>query len=134
MEHRIRANPILAVFLVCASLFILGVSALTGPSLNTITGALLLVIGVLQLTVPMLVVVDGEIQHRNLLGMTMRRTPFTLDTIDVSEATPRISGEPVRGFSTWALEKGAIERFRDDIRRRQAAKSASSTERGAVSS
>lgn len=129
MEHRIRTNPFLAVFLLCASLFILGVSALTGPSLNTITGALLLVLGILQLTVPTLVIVDGEIQHRNLFGMTLRRTPFTLDTIDVSEATPKISGEPVRGFSAWALEKGAIERFRADIRRRQAARSASSTER-----
>jgi hypothetical protein len=132
VEHRIRTNPILAVILLCASLFILGVSALTGPSLNTITGALLLVLGILQLTVPTIVIVDGEIQHRNLFGMTLRRTPFTLDTLDVREATPKISGEPVRGFSSWALERAAVERFRDDIRARQAA--ASSTERDAVRS
>ncbi|MCA9636954.1 MAG: SPW repeat protein [Myxococcales bacterium] len=122
MEHRIRTNPIFAIFLVAASAFILGVSALTGPSVNTITGVVLLVLGILQLSRPLIVVTEGEIQFRNLLGMTLRRVPYTLDNLDVSDELPKIDGQPVKGFSTWALDGKALAGFREEILSRQASR------------
>lgn len=120
MEHRIRFNIVFPIIGSCAAVFILAVSAGIGASLNTITGVLLLVISVLQFTVPVVIVTADELQMRNLFGMTLRRVPYTLDTIDVSQPAPRVEGKKVRGFSAWSLDGAALARFRDEIRQRQA--------------
>lgn len=125
MEHRIRFHVAFPIIGLCASVFILAVSTQIGASLNTITGVVLLLVSVLQFTVPVVVVTQDEFQMRNLFGMTLRRVPYTLDTIDVSERVPRVEGRRVRGFSGWALDGNAIELMRADIRSRQQGQAAS---------
>lgn len=119
MEHRIRFNIAFPIIGLCAAGFILAVSAMVGGSINTITGLILAAVSILQLTVPVVVVTADEFQMRNLLGMTLRRVPYTLETVDVSGSVPRVEGKKVRGFSGWALDGAAVTRLRNDLRDRQ---------------
>jgi len=119
MEHRIRYNIAFPLIGLCASLFILAVSAKIGASLNTITGVIVLVVSVLQLLVPVVVVTADEIHLRNLFGMTLRRVSYTLDILTFDGNRPLVGGARVRGFSSWALDGAAVKRFRDDVVRRK---------------
>jgi hypothetical protein len=119
VEHRIRFNIAFPIVGLCAAGFILVVSAMIGGSINTITGLILAVVSVLQLTVPVVVVTADEFQMRNLFGMTLRRVQYSPETVDVSQTVPRVEGKKVRGFSAWALDGAAVARLRDDIRHRQ---------------
>lgn len=76
-ELAIHYNRFLATFLFVCSLLILGASLLAGVSLNSITGLILLFVSVAYFVQPALVVTGSAVQHRNVLGMTMRTTPFT---------------------------------------------------------
>jgi uncharacterized membrane protein HdeD (DUF308 family) len=40
----------LGIFMICCGVFILGVSVLIGPSLNTLTGVIILIAGIINLT------------------------------------------------------------------------------------
>lgn len=72
----IHYNRFLATFLFICSLLILGASLLAGVSLNSITGLILLFVSVAYFVQPALVVTGSAVQHRNVLGMTLRTTTF----------------------------------------------------------
>lgn len=76
-ELAIHYNRFLATFLFVCSLVILGASLLAGVSLNSITGLILLFVSVAYFVQPALVVTGSAVQHRNVLGMTLRTTTFT---------------------------------------------------------
>lgn len=72
----IRFQPIMGVFMLVAAIFILGTTLLVGVSVNTITGLILFGVSLGYLTQPAIVVTEREFEHKNILGMTMRRQAF----------------------------------------------------------
>ncbi len=75
-ELAIHYNRALATLLFVSSLVMLGASLLAGLSMNSITGFILLFVSVAYFVQPALVVTASAVQHRNVLGMTMRTTTF----------------------------------------------------------
>lgn len=72
----IRYQPAIAGLMLVSSLFILGTTALVGVSLNTVTGVILLLVSIGYFTQPAIVVTSSGFEHRNILGMTMKRNDF----------------------------------------------------------
>lgn len=72
----IKHNQGMAIFMFVCSLFILATSFLVGVSLNTLTGAILLLVSIGYFTQPAIVATATGFEHRNLLGMTLRRTDY----------------------------------------------------------
>jgi hypothetical protein len=116
------------VGLLC-SLFILGVAFLVGkPFPQAITGGILLLVSLGYLSQPVFVVAPGEVQLRNLLGMTMKRHPFaSLADLELRDGRLHVNGQPVgagrfmvRG-SDWDALGRAIEDARASAHRAGAA-------------
>lgn len=81
---RIGYNKLWGVFFLIAGALDLVVYTSTRTTMHLVLGGLLLLIGALYLTRPFLVVGDGVIQVKNLLGITMRRFAFgTLGDLEV---------------------------------------------------
>ncbi len=118
----IRHRRGMAFFMLACSVFILGTSFLVGVSLNTLTGALLLVVSIAYLTQPAIVATESGLEHRNLLGMTLRRTDYrSLADLDVEPdgsfvITRGGTKEKVRGVLRFFLDAGDLKRLEDAIR------------------
>jgi len=115
---RVRYTPVAGVILLVLAILniVLGVLAHAGTS--TALGLLFVVIAVLQLTMPYFVLVDGELQLRNLFGMTVRRYPFDdVAQFEIVEGGKRIFlndgyGDRKRVRVTrWISQRGDWERF-----------------------
>ncbi|TNF32682.1 MAG: hypothetical protein EP329_09455 [Deltaproteobacteria bacterium] len=115
---RVRYTPVAGVILLVLAILniVLGVMAHAGTS--TALGLLFVVIAVLQLTMPYFVLVDGELQLRNLFGMTVKRYPFDdVAQFEIVEGGKRIfltdgDGERKRVRVTrWISQRGDWERF-----------------------
>ncbi len=118
----IRHNPGVAIFMLVCSLFILGTTLLVGVSLNTVTGVILLLVSIGYFANPALVVTDSGIEHRNILGMTLRRTDYdsladvTLDDDGTFYVTRNGTKEKVRGILRFFLSGADVKRFEDAVK------------------
>lgn len=74
---RITTNKIFVIaFLVLGALIaILGIAM--GENVTPILGALLIILGILQLVTPPLVITETEAQVKNPVGMTLKRFPLS---------------------------------------------------------
>jgi hypothetical protein len=121
----VRYNQAWGIVGLLCSVFILGVAFLTGDLFpQAITGGILLFVSFGFLTQTVFVVAPGEVQLRNLLGMTMKRHPFSsLADLELRDGRLRVDGKPVgagkfmlRG-SDWEALGRAIEDARADVGR-----------------
>lgn len=96
---QVKYKKIFPILMLICSIFILYVSLLTGFSLNTITGLILLLLGLLMLTRTVAVITQNEIQMMNLLGMTVKVYSYTPDQIVVANNCIYVDGKKV--ISGW---------------------------------
>lgn len=96
---QVKYKKIFPILMLICSIFILYVSLLTGFSLNTITGLILLLLGLLMLTRTVAVITQNEIQMMNLLGMTVKVYSYTPDQIVVANNRIYVDGKTV--ISGW---------------------------------
>lgn len=117
-EVRVGYTPVAGTLLLVLALLniVLGAMAHSGVSMGL--GALFIVMAILQLTMPYFVLTEGELQLRNLFGMTVRRYAFDdLSQFEIAEEGKRIfltspDGERKRVRVTrWISQRGAWERF-----------------------
>lgn len=97
-------NKVFAVVMLALSLFILAVAFSLGqPFPQAITGGISLLVSIGFLTQPVMVVVAGEVQMRNLFGMTTKRHEFTsLADLELRDGRVRVKDTPV-GSGRWLL-------------------------------
>lgn len=118
----IKHNQVMAIFMLVCALFILSTSFLVGVSLNTLTGVIILVVSIGYFTQPAVVVTESGLEHRNLLGMTLRRTDYdSLADLSVEPdgslwVTRGGTKEKVRGMIRFLLSGADMKRFEDAIR------------------
>ncbi|HIK05121.1 MAG TPA: hypothetical protein IGS40_10455 [Trichormus sp. M33_DOE_039] len=98
-DLQVKYKKIFPILMLICSIFILYVSLLTGFSLNTITGLILLLLGLLMLTRTVAVITQNEIQMMNLLGMTVKVYSYTPDQIVVANNCIYVDGKKV--ISGW---------------------------------
>ena|ERR1043166_6618205 len=96
MKERVTYNKAFGIFLIAGAVFILGVSFVIGFSLNTITGALLLLIGILYLNSAAVVYDHQELELKNLYGFTMKRYDFHLDKMEIRDGAIYANDSKVR--------------------------------------
>jgi hypothetical protein len=104
--------------LVCA-LFILVVGLMLGQVLQLGLGGFLLLISILQFTVPVVVIEAHEIQLRNLFGMTLRRVPYRPEEVTFEGLQPYVGGARVRGMTAWVLDAVPLEAFKRHVEQRR---------------
>lgn len=72
---KIRYKTGLPIGIIVCAVFILGTSALTGPSVNTLTGVIVLIAGIAYLIRPLAELSETELTVLALLGPLKRRYP-----------------------------------------------------------
>ncbi|MCG8572586.1 MAG: hypothetical protein MJB14_20835 [Spirochaetes bacterium] len=97
----IRNKKLLPIITIAGSCFILGTSFVIGVSINTLTGVILLILGILLLVNPAAVITKDEIQVRNVLGMTVKKHPYKPDEVSVTRAGISINNKKIVA-SWWA--------------------------------
>jgi hypothetical protein len=118
----IKHNQAMAIFMLVCALFILGTSFLIGVSLNTLTGVIILLVSIGYFLQPAIVVTESGLEHRNLLGMTLRRTDYdsladlSVEADGTITVTRNGTTEKVRGMIRFLLSGADLKRFEDAIR------------------
>lgn len=118
----IKHNQGMAAFMLLCSLFILATSFVVGVSLNTVTGVILLLVSIGYFTQPAIVATESGLEHRNLLGMTLRRTDYErfsdlgVDADGSFVVTRGGTTEKVRGMMRFFLSGADLKRLEEAIR------------------
>ena len=119
---RIKYKPWFGILGLAAGLFVLITGlALRGRGILLVNGGILLLVGLLQLVQPVVIIVEGEIQVRNLLGMTMKRFAFRPEDVTFEGLKIFVAGQRVRAIAPWALEREPLEVFKRAVEGQQAA-------------
>ena len=100
-------NKVFGAVMLALSLFILAVAFSIGkPFPQALTGGISLLVSIGFLTQPVMVVAAGEVQMRNLFGMTMKRYPFaSLSDVEIRDGRLRVNDKPI-GSGRWLLHGG----------------------------
>jgi hypothetical protein len=118
MKERVTYNKAFGIFLIAGSVFILGVSFVIGLSLNTLTGALLLVIGILYLNSAAVVYDKEEIELKNLYGVTMKRYNFHADKVELRDGAIYANDSKLRIGGAF-LNRSELDRLHEFIERKE---------------
>ena len=101
MKEKVTYNKVFGILLIAGALFILGVSFVIGFSFNTITGGLLLVMGILYLNNAAIEYDDQEILLKNLYGGTVRAYSFLSDKIELRGGAIYANDSKIRAGSVF---------------------------------
>ena len=93
------------IFLLLCSAVILWATLVVGFSASTITGIILLVVGVLMLIQPIIVFRPHAIEWRNLIGRAGRTVTYEPDTIEIKDNKVFIDGR--KQFGLWMVNVNA---------------------------
>ncbi|MBA3971380.1 MAG: hypothetical protein H0X46_04435 [Bacteroidetes bacterium] len=96
MKEKVTYNKVFGILLITGALFILGVSFIIGFSLNTLSGGLLLVMGILYLNNAAIEYDDQEILVKNLYGGTVRSYSFLSDKIELRDGAMYANDSKIR--------------------------------------
>jgi hypothetical protein len=113
----VRYNKLFgAVMLLCA-VFILGVAVFTRHLFpQAVTGSIILLVALGYLTQPAVVVAPGEIEVKNLLGMTLKRHELkSLAEVSLHDGRIWVGNEKI-GSPQWMLNRVDCERLEKEIR------------------
>lgn len=94
--NRVTFSKALGIVFLAASVFILGASLITGPSISTITGILILIISIMYLMNPAALYDDEKIEVKNLYGMTLKTYHFNKDEISVRDNKVFANGKKIK--------------------------------------
>lgn len=114
MIEKVKYNKTFGIFLIVTSTFIIGVSFLTGLSLNTITGGILLLMGILYLNAPAIEYTENELMLKNLYGRTLKTYSFNTDKITVKDGTMYANDRKIR-IGSMMLNKAELSKLHDFI-------------------
>ena len=114
MKENVTYNKVFGISLIAGSLFILAVSFIIGFSMNTVTGGLLLVMGILYLNGAAIKYDDNEILLKNLFGGTVRAYSFSSDKIEMRDGIMYSNDSKIR-VASFFLNKNELCRLHDHI-------------------
>ena len=99
MTKQVTYKKFFAIFITLCSIFILWSTTITGASINTVTGIILLPMGILYLTNSAIEYTDDELKIKNLYGMVMATHSFKTDKIEVRDRVIYANDKKIRlGF------------------------------------
>lgn len=83
----------------------------TGFSMNTVTGLILLPIGILGLTQSIVTITPNEIQWKNMFGRTMKTFPYQAEDMEVKENKVFVGDEKILGLWMYDQSQDTIKQY-----------------------
>lgn len=114
MKEKVTYSKGFGISLIIGSLFILSVSFIIGFSLNTLTGGLLLVVGIMYLNNPAIEYDKDELQIKNIYGGTVKKYSFRADKIEIKDGSIYSNDSKVRVAGIF-LNKTELNKLHDFI-------------------
>ncbi|MCI5058347.1 MAG: hypothetical protein MRY83_19705 [Flavobacteriales bacterium] len=114
MNKKVRHQKWYGTIMVLAAGFILSVSFIYGASLNTITGILLLILGINYLSRPALEYNENEIISKSALGIS-KTYQLSGSTLSVTGGRVYINNRKLP-LATFIIHKGDYKRFLDFLK------------------
>lgn len=100
--YKIRNNLFFSILQILIGGFILIVALLILDNpVQLFMGIFFIVFGIIRLTSPVVLITEAEIQLKNGFGMTMKRIPYTLDSINVKGNKVFVAGKRI--FTAFLL-------------------------------
>ncbi len=118
MTEKVTFHKAFGISLIIGALFILSVSFLIGFSLNTITGAILLVVGILYLNNPAVEYDKDELRIKNLYGGTVKKYSFHADKVEVKDGTLYSNESKIRVAGAF-LNKTELNQLHEFISKKE---------------
>lgn len=118
MTKKVTYKKFFGIFITTCSLFVLWSTTITGASINTITGLILLPMGILYLTNSAIEYDENELKIKNLYGMVMSRHNFKSDKIEVRDRVLYSNDKKIR-MGTSILHSGEYQELLDFIEGRR---------------
>jgi hypothetical protein len=109
--YEIKYNKAFPIIMIISSIFILGVSFLVGLSVNTITGIILLLIGILMYRNPIVVISQNEIAINNLWGMTLKTHTYSENEISFKDNNLYLNDKKIASSFVAAINQEEIMDF-----------------------
>ena len=114
MEGKVGYVKVYGIIMLACACFILAVSLFIGASLNTITGVLLLALGVLFLVNPVIVYDDNGFRTKNALGITMRQYSLTDGSVEARDEDIYSNGNKLR-LGKFVLSRSQWKAFYEHV-------------------
>ena len=114
MKEKVTYNKIFGILLLIGAVFIIGVSFLIGFSLNTVTGIILFVIGILYLNASALEYTEDELELKNLYGWTVKKYSFVNDKVIVRDGALYANESKIR-VASFVLNKTELYQLHNFI-------------------
>jgi len=111
MKEKVTYHKAFGISLIVGAVFILSVSFLIGLSLNTLTGGILLIVGILYLNNAALEYDKDELHIKNLYGSSVRKYSFNTDKIEIKDGAIYSNDSKVRIAATF-LNKTELNQLR----------------------
>jgi hypothetical protein len=118
MMEKVTYNKAFGIFLVVGALFIVGVSFVVGFSFNTLTGVLLLVMGILYLNNAALEYDKTELRMKNLYGGVVKRFSFQTDKIEMRDGAIYSNNNKIRVGGIF-LNRSELKKLQDFIEKKE---------------
>lgn len=114
MKEKVTYHKAFGISLIAGAVFILSVSLLIGISLNTLTGGILLIVGILYLNNAALEYDKDELHIKNLYGSSVRKYSFHADKIEMKDGAIYSNNSRVRIAATF-LNKTELNQLHEFI-------------------
>ena len=114
MKEKVTYHKAFGISLIIGAVFILSVSFLIGISLNTLTGGILLIVGILYLNNAALEYDKDHLHIKNLYGSSVRKYSFHTDKIEIKDGSIYSNDNKVRISATF-LNKTELNQLHNYI-------------------
>ena len=118
MKQKVTYSKGFGISLIIGSLFILSASFIIGFSLNTLTGGILLVIGIMYLNNPAVEYDKENLELKNLYGGTVKKYSFHADKIEIKDGGIYSNDSKVRIAGVF-LNKTELHQLHDLIEKKE---------------
>lgn len=105
MSGKVTVIKVFGLVFLAFGLFILSVSFYIGPSLNTITGGLLSIMGILYLVNPIVTYDSNGFKIKNLFGMTLKPYTFSNDKMEIRDGKIYINDKKAKIAKSMLVKK-----------------------------
>jgi hypothetical protein len=110
-EYKIKYNKLFPLIIIISSTFIISASFVIGFSINSLLGGLLLVAGIFMLSKPVAVIKRDQIELKNILGMTLKKIPYSKKEISFKKNNLYIKDKKIISSFNASINQAEIMDF-----------------------
>ena len=117
MEGKVGYVKAVGIIMVACASLILAMSVIIGAGINTFTGVITLIVGILFLVNPVIVYDDTSFRTKNAMGRTMREYSLTDGNVEARDEAIYVNGKKL-GMSKFILSGSQWNTFYEHVSKR----------------